>query len=113
MIVLSGRGSVGRNVKYRAEGMQSRQSYKVQGSLVTKLLSSEHWHDPRVSFLREENSVKVSPVLDQAHLMSVFGIIVSIKALTPGLPEDDCGPGVQAVVFERQGFHPQARGAGL
>ena len=42
MIVLSGRGSVGRNVKYRAEGMQSRQSYKVQGSLVTKLLSSEH-----------------------------------------------------------------------
>lgn len=57
--------------------------------------------------------MKVSPVLDQAHLMSVFGIIVSIKALTPGLPEDDCGPGVQAVVFERQGFHPQARGAGL
>lgn len=58
MILLSGRESVGRNVKYRAEGMQRRQSYKVQGSVVTKLLSLDCWHYPEVGFLEKKTHTK-------------------------------------------------------
>lgn len=57
MILLSGRGCVGRNVKYGAEGMQWRQSYKVQGSMVTKLHSLDCWH-PGVGFLVKKTHSK-------------------------------------------------------
>lgn len=58
MILLSGRGCVGRNVKYRAEGTQWRQSYKVQGSMVTKLHSLDCWHYPEVGFLVKKTHSK-------------------------------------------------------
>lgn len=56
MILLSGRPSVGRNVKCRAESMQGRQGYKVQGSVVTKLLSLDCQHWPQFGSLGEKKS---------------------------------------------------------
>lgn len=55
MILLSGRQSVGRNVKRRAESTQGRQGYKVQGSMVTKLLSLDCQHWPQFGSFGEES----------------------------------------------------------
>lgn len=62
MILLSGRPSVGRNVKCRAESMQGRQGYKVQGSVVTKLLSLDCQHWPQFGSLGEKSPNEGEPV---------------------------------------------------